>query len=225
MIEINNLSCHYRKKEVISNLDININEGKLIGIIGRNGSGKTTLLKAIMDLINYEGVIKVDGEVLDIKTRARLISYMPQFRIIPDLSVLMMVNAGRYPLNKGNLESEKCLEYLELLGIKELAFHNVKNLSGGERQKAYLAMCLAQETKYILLDEPSTYLDIDAKIELWEILKKIVLLDKTIIIVSHEVLDVIEHCDEVMVIDKGKALYYGNNALPIIKEIFHIKEK
>lgn len=224
MIEIINLCCKYRRKEIIKDLNITFNESKFIGIVGRNGCGKTTLLKAIMDLISFEGTIKVDGEVLSLKERARAISYMPQFRSIPDMSVINMINHGRYPVNKGRFEYDKCLKYLELLEIAELANQNVRNLSGGERQKVYLAMCLAQETKYILLDEPTTYLDIDAKIELWEILKKLISLNKTIIVVSHEVMDILGYCDEVMVMDKGKAIYYGNNALPTIKEIFDLKE-
>jgi len=172
IINIENLNYSYGKKEVLKELSLDIDENKLTGIIGPNGCGKSTLAKNIIKYINgkfeYFKIMDVDISQLSHKKIAQFISYIPQkSTIIPNISVFDYVLLGRFPLLKNSWDnySEKDYKIVEnninLLNIKELKDRNVETLSGGELQKALLARALAQEAKILLLDEPTSALELN----------------------------------------------------------------
>ena len=169
MIELRDLCAGYEKRRILHHIDTSFHKGKLTVIVGPNGSGKTTLLKAAAAILPVEsGEILADGEnVLRMKSkeRAKKIAYLPQGRPIPDMTVEQTVLHGRfartsYPYIYTEKDKRIAAAAMERMGISRFADQPLAILSGGMRQNVYLAMALAQETDYIFLDEPTTYLDI-----------------------------------------------------------------
>ena len=168
MLELRNLSARYGGKLALENVSLEFRPGELLAVIGPNGSGKSTLLRAAAGLLPYDGDVTLDGVSLRNLSRkeiARNIAWMPQSRNTPDITVWRMVLHGRfpyagYPRHIREADSESAARALEDADAAELSGRFLRDLSGGERQKVYLATTLAQQCGAILLDEPTTYLDI-----------------------------------------------------------------
>lgn len=216
MIEIKNLGISYPNAEIIKNMTLSLPERKIISLIGPNGCGKSTLLHSLSRLISpSEGEIIIDGKnISDYKRKelARKIALLPQFREVPDVSVRHFVLSGRYPyLTFGGSYSDKDMLYatqaMEMTGISHLADRDLKSLSGGERQRVYIALCLAQGADILLLDEPTTYLDIKYQFDILELIKK--LRDKTVITVLHDITHALMFSDVVVLMDKGTIITCG----------------
>ena len=195
MIEIKNLSAGYREKEVLHGICVCLERGKLTSVIGVNGSGKSTFLKTIVGISScFDGEICLDGEnVSNIKRneRAKKIAYLSQGSHVPNMTVSELVLSGRFPhLSYPRIYTERDREIavaaMQRLGIASLSDAPLSSLSGGMRQTAYIAMALAQDTEYILLDEPTTYLDISHQLELMGILRELADCGKGIITVMHD---------------------------------------
>ena len=179
MIEVRNLKFSYGKNLVFDNINFSANEGEILSIVGPNGSGKTTLLKCINKILNPEGEIIVDDinlKNLKQNSLAKIISYVPQdgHNFFPQ-TVFDTVLLGRKPyINWG--VSKKDIEivsnYLNLMGIKKFALRYFNELSGGERQKILIARALATEARILLLDEPTSNLDLKHQYEIFRIIKK-----------------------------------------------------
>lgn len=166
IVSIKNLNFSYGKKQVLKNLDFNIEKNKITGIIGPNGCGKSTLAKNIIRYLSGEyEEIKIDGKDLkDLSSKelSKLISYIPQkTSIIQNISVFDFVLLGRFPLLKNSWDFYKKEDFevveenIKLLKIEALRDRNIENLSGGELQKVLLAKALSQDAKILLLDEPT----------------------------------------------------------------------
>jgi iron complex transport system ATP-binding protein len=169
MLEVKGLCAGYHNKPVLQQVDMTIPEGKLTVILGPNGCGKSTLLKVLCGIIPIGGgmVLLNGGNIKDFPRGklAQNIAYLAQNRQIPDISVRRLVLHGRFPYLEYPRRYRKedyayADQAMEAMGIMDLADQPLQNLSGGQRQKAYIAMALAQNTPVILLDEPTTYLDI-----------------------------------------------------------------
>lgn len=195
MIRLKNIISGYSGTEIIKNIDISFEKGSITSIIGKNGCGKTTLLKTASWLLKpFSGNIMLDGEsIYNIpdKKLAKKISFLPQIRIAPNISVYNLVMHGRFPYlgfpRIPHDEDRAIVENaLEKLGLKKYRNKNVKELSGGERQKVYLAMVLAQDTDYIFLDEPTTYLDINHQLEILDIIKELRSMGRAVIMAIHD---------------------------------------
>ena len=213
MLELKNICSGYGKKQVLNNLSVFFKKGTITSIIGPNGCGKSTLLKTAMNIINI-----TDGEVYtdekDIKTLsrtqvARKIAYLPQEKKIPDMTAGQTVLHGRFPhLNYPRRYSENdikiAISAMEMLKIEELSQIPMASLSGGMRQNVYIAMALAQDTDYILLDEPTTYLDIANRLKLMDLLKVLANEGKGIVCVLHDLTLAMEYSDSVVVMDDGR---------------------
>lgn len=182
MIEINNL-CFSFEKEVLKNININIEKGKFYTILGPNGSGKTTLLRILSKSLHMEkGEISINGKDLSqikANTLAKEMSVVPQSTDIEfDFSVQDIVLMGRTPhIPRFCSESEKDVE-IAMTAMKstntwELRNKSINTLSGGERQRVVVARAIAQETEIILLDEPISHLDIHHQIEIMNQLKQL----------------------------------------------------
>lgn len=195
MLELKNISVGYEKTTVLNGVDATFEKGKLTGIIGVNGCGKSTLLKAILGILPLSGgEIVIDGTDLRSMNRneiAKKIAYLAQGKSTPDMTVEQMVLHGRFPhisYPRRYKEADRCIarKAMQDVGISELAHKPLYTLSGGMRQNAYIAMALAQDADYILLDEPTTYLDIGHQLELMKLLRRLADAGKGILTVMHD---------------------------------------
>ena len=236
MINLKSITSGYNSKEVLSDISLSFSKGKLISVIGKNGSGKSTLLKTLVGIINTkEGEITVDNKSLaelSYQDRAKKISYLAQGKSVSDMTVKQMVLHGRFPhLSYPRRYSEKDREIsnnaLHKMGIADIADTPLSSLSGGMRQKAYIAMSLAQDTDYILLDEPTTYLDISNQVELMKILRSLADSGKSIVTVMHDLPLAFGFSDSVAVIKDGSLAAFDTPknicSCGIIKEIFGVE--
>ncbi len=233
-----NVSVSYGKKQVMKNIDLSIATGKLYAIVGPNGAGKTTLINAAARQVRVNnGEIIIDGRnTKDISRRdfAKISALLPQYRDIPDVTVSDMISMGRFPHRGiGTGLSEDDIKIIKrsmmLAGVEKFADKPVRRLSGGERQRVYLAMLMAQDTKYLFLDEPTTYLDIAGCIEMMQILSRMRNDGKCIAAVLHDLVLAMSFADELIVIDGGEAVFVGTPeeafAAKIGEKIFGVELK
>lgn len=178
-IKVENISIAYDESIIVENLNVSIPKGKITTIIGPNGCGKSTILKTIGRIMKPKnGMIYINGE--DIKScpqkKLQKMAILPQSPQSPSsLTVGELVAYGRYPHQRGlgslTSEDKKIIEWaLEATKISEFEHRSVDALSGGQRQRVWIAMALAQQTDLILLDEPTTYLDLSHQLEVLELL-------------------------------------------------------
>ena len=215
MIELRNVSAGYGKNTVLEDVSVTLEKGKLTSVIGVNGCGKSTLLKTVLDILPVSGgQVFLDEAPLAGMTRneiARKVAYLAQGKDTPDMTVEQMVLHGRFPhLSYPRRYSEKDREIarsaMEQVGIAKLAHQPLHTLSGGMRQNAYIAMALAQDTDYILLDEPTTYLDISHQIGLMRLLRSLADSGKGVISVMHDLPMAMTFSDRIIILDKGKVV-------------------
>ncbi len=214
MLSIERLSAHYGERAALTDVSAAFDAG-LNGIVGPNGSGKSTLLKCAAGLVKPSaGDIELEGEAvtrLAPRQLAKKIAYMPQSRDVPDLTVLELTRHGRYPYLApgralGAADHAAVGRALERAGASALADRRVQHLSGGERQKAYLAMLLAQDAQVCLLDEPLGALDPKAQFETMALLKELAREGRVIIVVMHDLGMALSMCDMVLVMDSQRAV-------------------
>lgn len=219
MIRLDSVSSGYSGVNIIKNISLSFESGSIISIIGKNGCGKTTLLKTASKLIEpYSGDILLNEKSIfnmSGKETARQISYLPQSRDIPNIKVYDLVMHGRFPylgFPRIPAKHDKIIvkEALGRLGLIKYKDKNIMELSGGERQKVYMAMVLAQDTDVVFLDEPTTYLDINHQLEILEIVKYLKKIGKAIIIVIHDLNIALTYSDKVCLMDKGEVVIYDS---------------
>lgn len=215
MLEIKNICAGYGKENILKNVSLNIKKGSLVSIIGPNGSGKSTMLKALTGILPISsGDILLNNKPVSSLTQQKIatkIAYLAQGKNIPDMTVEQMVLHGRFPhLKFPRKYSKKDYEISEAalmqLKISDLAKKPLSSLSGGMRQKAYIAMALAQSTDYILLDEPTTYLDISNQLSLLKILRSLADSGKSIVTVMHDLPLAFSFSDNVLVFKDGRII-------------------
>lgn len=217
MIEITELKAGYDGKIVLEIEKLAFEEGKITAIVGLNGSGKSTLLKSVVGINSYSGKIEIDEKIaarMGHKKRATLVSFLPQYSPMTNMDIYTLVSHGRFPylgyskiLGKEDLKLvEKALQITDLWEIRE---KNLQEISGGERQRAYLAMVIAQNTKFILLDEPATYMDIKHQIEVLDVLKLLAKEGKGVIFTSHDLPQSFSVCNRVCLLKNGRLVAEG----------------
>lgn len=232
MIKLNNITAGYNKVEVIKSINIVFEEGSITSIAGKNGCGKTTLLKIASNLLKpFSGEITIRGKDISSipnKELARKVSFLPQLRTVPNITVFNLVMHGRYPYlgfsrTPQKEDREIVDKAIENMRLNEYINKNIQELSGGQRQKAYIAMVLAQDTDIIFLDEPTTYLDINHQLEILEIIKKLKKMGKTIVMVLHDLSYALSYSDRICLMDNGEvAIYDTPQAVFESKEIDRI---
>lgn len=210
----------YAGATVISGLDLEIRAGALTGIIGPNGCGKSTLLKALSRLIPVTaGHIEVGGRPLgEMSTRelATEIAVLPQSPVAPEgILVADLVALGRHPHQSwlrqwSSGDGDVVLAALAQTGVADLADRPVDSLSGGQRQRVWIAMVLAQETTTLLLDEPTTYLDLSRSLEVLDLVDVLhTEQDRTVVAVLHDLALACRYCDELVVMADGAVIAQG----------------
>ena len=219
MLEFRELRAAYDGVETLHGVSAHLAPGKLTAIIGPNGCGKSTLMKCAVGLMKPSGgEILLNGQPLSVipeKERARHLSYMPQSRIAPDISVRHLVTHGRYPHLKWGQslrreDREIVQAAIERVKLGALVNRPVSRLSGGERQRAYLAMMLAQQTAVMLLDEPTAYLDLSSQFALMELLRALCGEGRSVILVLHELSLALEYTDSLLLMERGRLVAAGS---------------
>ncbi len=221
IINLNNVEFGYGKLKVLRNIDLSVEEGQFLSIIGPNGAGKSTLLKVINNIYeNYEGNISIYGKnAKDYKRKelARIISFVPQDTFLDfEFSIEELVFMGRYPFQK-RFQNDAKYDYdisyraMALTNTLEIKDRLITQISGGERQRALIAKALAQDPKIILLDEPTSHLDINHQIEVLELLKELNLKQNlTIISVLHDLNLASRYSDKLVLLKDGQILKSGS---------------
>lgn len=235
MIKLKNLSVGYGKKTILKNINCEFSQGKITVLIGANGCGKSTLLRTIAGIQQpLEGDVLINNQSISKLTennRAKNIAYLPQSRNIPNISALRMVLHGRFPyLGTPRHYTEEDLsiakQALKTVGMEDLGDCLINKLSGGQQQKVYIAMLLAQQTNIILMDEPTTFLDIACQLDIWELCKKMRSKGKTVIVVTHDILQALKYSDCLTVFDKGTMVAKGSGKdllqTNIIENVFSV---
>ena len=237
-LKLENFSTGYKNKIIIDSINLSINEGEWFGIIGANGSGKSTLIKGICRIIKpQKGKVFLKGKDinnLSNKSISQQISFLPQgINSNLSISVSDLVALGRSPyknfwdfdLTKNDKSIiEESLKLVEILDLKDCL---LSEISGGQRQRAFLALALAQETEIIVLDEPTNYLDINHQIKFLQILKDLQLKKHlTIITVLHDLNLCARFSDQIAALKNGLLIEVGEPKdilnKNIIKNIFDI---
>lgn len=213
MIELKQIVAGYQGKTVLDQISLDIPSGGVFVLVGPNGSGKSTLLRIMCGLQPViDGAVFINGVPLlslSQKDLARQVAYLPQSRNVPSITAGRMVLHGRfpylsYPRRYGREDYEKAYQALTWVNGGEFADRLVSSLSGGQRQKVYLAMALAQDTPVILMDEPTTWLDIGNQLELMELAKQLAKEGKTVILALHDLGMALQYADRVAVLDEKK---------------------
>jgi iron complex transport system ATP-binding protein len=218
MIEISDLNFKIGSTAILSEIDLVISRGGITALIGPNGAGKSTLLSLISRLQPLQtGQILVDDLVIgscqnDVLAR-KLAILSQSTEAAPLLTVRELVGFGRYPYHKGRptpQDKAKIEEALDAFGLSDLVERRLDTLSGGQRQRAQVAMTFAQDTDYILLDEPLNNLDIAASRSLMTVLRDLAEAhDRTIVIVLHDINYATAYADQIVVMKAGRIAAQG----------------
>ena len=228
-LHVKDVSVGYGERTVLDTLNVDIKRGAVTSIVGPNGCGKSTLLRTMSRLLNpTKGEIVLDGKSIhDIPTRklATQLGLLPQTPIAPDgIVVADLVGRGRTP-HQGILgrwsqqDYDIVAEALETTGISDLAERSIDELSGGQRQRVWIAMALAQRTETLLLDEPTTYLDVKHQLDVLDLLTELNR-DRgtTIVMVLHDLNLAARYSDELVAVSGGKVFAHGHPREVITKE-------
>lgn len=220
MLKIEQLSVRYEQKEVVHDFSFDVKKGEVLSIIGPNGSGKSTILKAVARMLPYSaGTVTFDGKnmrQLSSKEIAKKMCILSQRNQAPsDITVRNLVSYGRYPHKKWfeRLDDEDytivdwALEKTQLTKYKD---QSIAALSGGESQRAWIAMALAQKPQILLLDEPTTYLDIAHQHEVLELVRELNRdTGMTVVMVLHDLNQASSYSDRIVVVKDGHRAQIG----------------
>lgn len=214
-----NLYAGYGNKYILNGLSVTLPSGKITALIGPNGCGKSTLLKCFSRLLTPEsGTLRLEGDDISRlhgRALARKLALLPQQHIAPEgIRVRELVGYGRSPwLNLwgrlGEQDHARVACAMQETNIGDMAEKLVSELSGGQRQRVFLAMVLAQDTPLVLLDEPTTYLDISHQVELMALLRRQNQQGKTVVAVLHDLNQASRYCDYLVMMAAGKIVAQG----------------
>lgn len=218
---VKNLSFSYGKNKVISDLSFDLHSGKITTLIGANGCGKSTLFNLMTKNLSPDsGSITINGKSISdlrIKELAKQAAIVHQYNTAPyDLTVEKLIGYGRTPYQRCGIpidpkaDEEAVQRAMEITGTLELKDQAVAQLSGGQKQRVWIAMALAQGTKILFLDEPTTYLDVRYQLDILRLIRN---LNKehqmTIIMVLHDINQSLYYSDEIIAMKDGKIIAQG----------------
>jgi ABC-type cobalamin/Fe3+-siderophores transport system ATPase subunit len=220
VIQTENLRVALGGKQILRGIGMTVQSGEYVSIIGPNGAGKSTLMRCLLGMYSYEGSVRIAGRECssaDPKQLAKTVSYVPQTHDIEfPLPVFDFVMMGRYPYFSPLVPAQQrdvdaVERAMEITGITPFRDRTLRTLSGGERQKVYIAAALAQETPVMLLDEPATFLDWKHQAEVMQLLKKINAdCGATILAVNHDLNSAAYWSDRIIALKDGSVLLDGS---------------
>lgn len=235
MVEVSKVSKRYGNKNVVEDVSIRVKKGKITSFIGPNGAGKSTLLSMVSRLIKKDtGQVFIDGtDIGEWKSNdlAKKISILKQSNHLNiRLTIRDLVSFGRFPYSQGNLSKEdmkhvdEAIQYMELQDMQD---KYLDQLSGGQQQRAFIAMVIAQNTEYVLLDEPLNNLDMKHSVQIMKVLRRLVdELGKTVVIVIHDINFASCYSDFIVALKNGKIVKEGPVeeiiTSPVLKEIYEM---
>lgn len=228
MITASQIGKTYQNKNVLTDIDLDLPQGELIAFIGPNGAGKSTLLSIMSRLQkDFSGQLYIDkDEVKSWKSKelAKRLAILKQSnQVQASITVRELVAFGRFPYSRGHLkaEDEAQIDFaIKEMGLEELATADIQTLSGGQLQRAYIAMILAQDTEYILLDEPLNNLDMNHANQMMHLLKRLVKeMGKTILLVIHDVNFAAGFADRIVALKDGEVFTIGTPAEVITPQV------
>lgn len=204
-MKVERLSVHYGKTEILKELTFELPPQTVTVLLGKNGSGKTTLLRALAGQLPCSGTLSLPKEP---RERAKKLGYLPQFLPAVSLQAEQLVAMGRTPYHTlpdrlTPQDRQKIEEALVLAEAQDLRHRRVDTLSGGERQRVYLAMVLAQDTEYLLLDEPTAHVDMGYAAAFLQRLHTLTDHGKTVLAVLHDLNAAVTHADRLLLLERG----------------------
>ncbi|MBN1165930.1 MAG: ABC transporter ATP-binding protein [Methanospirillaceae archaeon] len=234
-IQVSDLCVSYGSFRVLKDVNCSLENSEILCVIGPNGSGKSTLVKALAGILTPDsGTIIINGSDADTISgyeRGRTIGYVPQdFSYLTSATVLELVLLGRRPHVSWSLsETDLAIVYsaLEQLGILGMAQKNITALSGGERQKVFIARALAQEPELFLFDEPTSALDIRHQIDVFEMMRDLVRhKGRSVLVVVHDLNFAYHYSDRVILMDEGSIVATGPPdqvmTHDLIESVYHV---
>lgn len=218
ILEIEALNFAYGKEKVLKDINLSAQKGELITLIGPNGSGKSTLLKCINHYLKADqGEIRIQNQPIknyNKRELAKIIAYVPQAAEMNfNLNVFETILMGRKPHSSwkaGDTDKKIAAKIIARMGLEEIAFKAINNLSGGQRQKVYIARAAAQKADLILLDEPTNNLDLKHQLEIFNLIRKEVKNGKTAIVTMHDLSLVSRFSDRIIMLKEGRIFSDGN---------------
>jgi iron complex transport system ATP-binding protein len=220
-IEVKNLCFAYKTQaEILKNISFELVQGGFLSIAGPNGAGKTTLLNLLSGLLKpTSGVIKIDGAILEsysIRHLAQKVAVVRQeFVPVFEFSTLQVVSMARTPYLgafafEGKADQKAVADALEMTDTAQFADRTLNHLSGGERQRVFIARAIAQQTPILLLDEPTSFLDMKHQVGIYDLLKKMQQNHgKTIVAVTHDINLAIQYADQALLLGADGSYHIG----------------
>ncbi|WP_405374422.1 MULTISPECIES: ABC transporter ATP-binding protein [unclassified Microbacterium] len=222
------VTLSYDRADIVADLSVGIPPGSFTVIVGPNACGKSTLLRGLSRLLTpTHGRVVLDGRAISeypAKEVARRLGLLPQSAIAPDgITVADLVGRGRYPHQNllrqwSDADELAVIDALDATGTRDLSSRAVDELSGGQRQRVWVAMVLAQQTDLLLLDEPTTYLDIAHQVELMELLAALNRRGRTIVAVLHDLNHAARYASHLIAMRDGRIVAEGAPADVITSE-------
>lgn len=236
-IRVESASTGYGKSRVLQQVTLDFQGGGFAGVIGPNGSGKTTLLRLISGVLQpWEGSVSLFGSSLSSLSRrevARAVGVVPQESFFAfDFTAFETVLMGRSPyLRRFEFETDEdrrvALEAMELTDTIHLKDRSINGLSGGERQRVVIARVLAQKPRILILDEPTSHLDINHQLEVCQILERLNSQGLTVVVISHDLNLAGQYCQRLILMDRGKVVASGSPGeilIPsLIEKVYGVK--
>ncbi len=210
-VELDKVSCSYGTQVVLQNINLKIEQGEFVGLVGPSGSGKTTLLRTLMGMVKpVRGQVQIVGQPLDLQRVGKALGYVPQLETVDwafPVTVEQVVMMGRiremhlwpWPSRK---DKTLVAETLERLGLNGLAQRHIRALSGGQQQRVFLARALISNPKILLLDEPTSGVDIRTRNDVLTLLAEINQSGVTIVLTTHDLNSVAAHLPKVICINR-----------------------
>ncbi|AHL76905.1 ABC transporter [Stutzerimonas stutzeri] len=230
-LEARQLSMGYGDTAVLRDLDLQLPSGQVTAIVGPNGCGKSTLLAGLARLHKPSaGAVLLNGEAINrLPTRevARQLALLPQDASAPDgLTVAELIRFGRQPhqrlLHQWSERDQAIVEAaLQVANLTELADRPLQSMSGGQRQRAWIAMAIAQDTPLLLLDEPTSALDLGHQIEVFELIRQLAAAGKTVVMVVHDLASACHYADHLVAMQNGRVIAEGVPNEVVTPELVH----
>ncbi len=220
MLDCSKLSIRYGRREALSDFALTLAPGEIRALIGPNGSGKSTALQAMAGLLKPDtGAVMLDGRPIGAMTRrtiARKLAFLPQQPIAPDeMTVAQLARQGRFAhvglfAGYGERDEAAIGWALEATGLSGFADRHLRELSGGERQRAWISAALAQEARVLLLDEPTSFLDIGYQIEILDLVHRLSREKNVAIVMAiHDLNQAMSICDRISLLENGRLMFDG----------------